>query len=189
MITEEVCSLIMDKIETSVCKWHKDIVEVLGKCKNKRKTSKPCRLFGYPDKSCDVCQWWGSLIECIFFEPAKNNIGDLKWDCVSVPTFSTDPVEIIKLFIVRSPDRKPDPVHQFEDVDARGILQILGSISLLLDDDKKGLEKVQLLREKFRKHKCFPVEEIGDDEKDTEKKMEILKIICRVSQILYRYCL
>ena len=89
------------------------------------------------------------------------------------------------IYIVHISHHKQDAVQQFGDVDARGILQILGSISLLLDDDKCKKKKKCKSFAKDLKNKFFPGEKIAHNKEDTDKKMEILENINRVSHVIW----
>ncbi|XP_072022106.1 uncharacterized protein [Amphiura filiformis] len=127
-------------LQHAVDTWHHKTTVTTQPCSNPAQCP-PFKRPSLKNKSCPECITWATAIEAQVYPPW--NVGSLQWMNANSTLFSKDPLEAIKLFILRMPANQGNTYSTLGDFDTASLLMIMGKFKEFHLGDQMVFDNIQ----------------------------------------------
>ena len=130
-------------LQNAIDLWHQKTTMTIQPCSNPTQ----CPAFKKPttkNNSCPGCIAWVTAIEAQVYPPFA--AGSLQWMNADSTLFSKDPLQVIKLFVLRMPVNQRQAYSKLDDFDAASLLMIMGKFSGFHNGDQAVYDNIQKVR-------------------------------------------
>ncbi len=110
-------------LQYAIDTWYQKTTAVTKPCSNTTPCS-PCRKPSARNNSCPECIAWATAIEAQVYPPSTS--GSLQWVNANPVLFSKNPLEVIKLFVLRMPAHQKNAYSSLGDFDTASLIMIMG---------------------------------------------------------------
>ncbi len=129
--------------------WHQKTTATTKPCSNP--TSKPCSNPTPPcspykkptakNNFCPECIAWATAIEAQVYPPSTS--GSLQWMNANPVLFCKDPLEVIKLFVLRMPTNQRNAYSSLGDFDTASLLMIMAKFKAFHHGNQAVFDMIQ----------------------------------------------
>ena len=137
-LIQSVVESTIPSLQHALDTWHYQIKQTIQPCatpnqcpQNKKPSAK--------NKACKECIAWVTAIEKEVYPSTA--VGSLQWTNVNPKAFRNDPLEVIKLFVLRIPAGKTFSL--LSDFDAASLLMIMSKFKTFHGGDQSVFEQIQ----------------------------------------------
>ena len=124
-------------LQNTIDSWHHQAKQTHPPCSNPNKCppkKKPSTMIN----SCPECINWANVIEAEVYPPTAK--GSLQWMNGNSTLFSKDPLEVMKLFVLRIPTNQT--VSTLGDFDTGSLLTIMSKFHNFHQGDRTTFDKI-----------------------------------------------
>ena len=140
VVLQTFLSHTIPSLQNAIDSWHQKTTMTIPPCSNPTK----CPPFKKPstkNHSCPECIAWATAIEAQVYPPSA--VGSLQWMNADSTLFSKDPLEVVKLFVLRMPVNQRQTYSKLDDFDAASLLMIMSKFSAFHNGDQNVFDNIQ----------------------------------------------
>ncbi|XP_072048548.1 uncharacterized protein [Amphiura filiformis] len=134
----ELLSRTIPSLQNAVDVWHHKTTT--QPCSNPAQCP-PYKKPSLKNKSCQECIAWATAIEAQVYPPWT--VGSLQWMNANSTLFSKDPLEAMKLFVLRMPANNINTYSTLADFDTASLLMIMGKFKEFHHGDQIVYDNIQ----------------------------------------------
>ncbi|XP_072043002.1 uncharacterized protein [Amphiura filiformis] len=192
---QEVMLKSVPCVEVAVKQWHDVAKCLIGsckspkvccKCKGKRPQEKQggrlCDICKQMAGSCDICITWADGVENAIYAGAT----EIKWANLQVSELSSNPLQIAKAFIFKTPKDRLDKITSFDKCDAGSVLLIMMNFAPFLVSQERS-EQIKQIKIQGRENHWKALDQLkklnpqpNPGPKDAKKLKEMADIIDKI---------